>query len=147
MCVIAGKTCMDRNAPEYLTDSANSAYDESKRLIKKWHNNNRAYYAITPRFAPTSSPEQLDCLGSLWSEYPDCLMQTHLSEQKEEIEWVRKLFPKSKNYLDVYDKFNLVKKNSIFGHGIHLEENEIQMLQERQASIAHCPTSNTFIGS
>ena len=147
MCVIAGKTCMDRNAPEYLTDSPNSAYDESKRLIKKWHNKNRAYYAITPRFAPTSTPEQLDCLGSLWSEHPDCLMQTHLSEQKEEIDWVRKLFPKSKNYLDVYDKFNLVKKNSIFGHCIHLKEAEIEMLKERKSSIAHCPTSNTFIGS
>ena len=131
MCVIAGKTCMDRNAPEYLTDSPNSAYDESKRLIKKWHNNKRAYYAITPRFAPTSTPEQLDCLGSLWSEHPDCLMQTHLSEQKEEIDWVRKLFPKSKNYLDVYDKFNLVKKNSIFGHCIHLKEAEIEMLKEK----------------
>ena len=147
MCVIAGKTCMDRNAPEYLTDSANSAYDESKRLIKKWHNNNRSYYAITPRFAPTSTPEQLDCLGSLWSEHPDCLMQTHLSEQKEEIEWVRKLFPKSKNYLDVYDKFNLVKKNSIFGHCIHLKEAEIEILKDKKSSIAHCPTSNTFIGS
>ena len=147
MSVIAGKTCMDRNAPEYLIDSVNSAYDDSKRLIKKWHNSNRSYYAITPRFAPTSTPEQLDSLGSLWSEYPDCLMQTHLSEQKEEIEWVSKLFPESDSYLDVYDKFNLVKKNSIFGHCIHLKGNEIEMLKERQSSIAHCPTSNTFIGS
>ena len=147
MSVIAGKTCMDRNAPEYLIDSVNSAYDDSKRLIKKWHNNNRSYYAITPRFAPTSTPEQLESLGSLWSEYPDCLMQTHLSEQKEEIEWVSKLFPESDSYLDVYDKFNLVKKNSIFGHCIHLKGNEIEMLKERQSSIAHCPTSNTFIGS
>ena len=147
MCVVAGKTCMDRNAPEYLIDSVNSAYDDSKHLIKKWHNKKRSYYAITPRFAPTSSPEQLDCLGSLWSEYPDCLMQTHLSEQKEEIEWVSKLFPESKSYLDIYDKFNLVKKNSIFGHCIHLKDIEIEMLKDRKSSIAHCPTSNTFIGS
>ena len=147
MCVVAGKTCMDRNAPKYLIDCVNSAYDDSKYLIEKWHNKNRAHYAITPRFAPTSSPEQLDCLGSLWSEYSDCLMQTHLSEQKEEIEWVKNLFPKSKSYLDVYDNFNLVKKKSIFGHCIHLEESEIGMLQERKSSIAHCPTSNTFIGS
>tara|TARA_S200000501_G_scaffold374869_1_gene425432 strand:- start:771 stop:1835 length:1065 start_codon:yes stop_codon:yes gene_type:complete len=147
MSVIAGKTCMDRNAPEYLIDSVNSAYDDSKRLIKKWHNNNRSYYAITPRFAPTSTPEQLESLGSLWSEYPDCLMQTHLSEQKEEIEWVSKLFPEHESYLDIYDKFNLVKKNSIFGHCIHLKGKEIEMLKERQSSIAHCPTSNTFIGS
>ena len=147
MCVVAGKTCMDRNAPEYLIDSVNSAYDDSKNLIKKWHNNNRSFYAITPRFAPTSSPEQLDSLGNLWSEFPDCLMQTHLSEQKEEIEWVKKLFPEYKNYLDIYDKFNLVKKNSIFGHCIHLKDAEIEMLKDTGSSIAHCPTSNTFIGS
>tara|TARA_B100001027_G_C16262273_1_gene330070 strand:+ start:782 stop:2071 length:1290 start_codon:yes stop_codon:yes gene_type:complete len=147
MCVVAGKTCMDRNAPKYLVDSVKSAYDESKNLIEKWHNKNRSYYAITPRFAPTSSPEQLYSLGSLWSEYPDCVMQTHLSEQKEEIEWVQKLFPKSKSYLEVYDFFNLVKKNSIFGHCIHLKDREIGILKEKKSSIAHCPTSNTFIGS
>ena len=147
MCVVAGKTCMDRNAPKYLVDSVKSAYDESKNLIEKWHNKNRSYYAITPRFAPTSSPEQLYSLGSLWSEYPDCIMQTHLSEQKEEIEWVQKLFPKSKSYLEVYDFFNLVKKNSIFGHCIHLKDREIGILKEKKSSIAHCPTSNTFIGS
>ncbi len=147
MCVVAGKTCMDRNAPKYLIDTPFSSYNESKNLIKKWHLKKRNIYAITPRFAPTSSPKQLEMLGSLWSEYPDCLMQTHLSEQKEEIEWVKKLFPESKSYLEVYRNFNLVKKNSIFGHCIHLSDREIDVLKECQSSIAHCPTSNTFIGS
>ena len=87
------KTCMDRNAPEYLLDTVNSSYDESKKLIEKWHNTNRLVYSISPRFAPTSTPEQLECLGNLWSEFPDCLMQTHLSEQQEEIHWLKIYFP------------------------------------------------------
>ena len=147
MCVVAGKTCMDRNAPEFLLDTVNSSYDESKKLIEKWHKTNRLVYAISPRFAPTSTPEQLDCLGNLWSEHPDCIMQTHLSEQLEEINWVKELYPKAENYLSVYDKFNLVRENSIFGHCIHLSEKELEILEERNSSVAHCPTSNLFIGS
>ena len=147
MCVVAGKTCMDRNAPKLLIDNVKSSYDDSKSLIKKWHLKDRNIYAITPRFAPTSSPEQLETLGNLWTEYPDCIMQTHLSEQKEEIRWVKQLFPKIKSYLEVYQKFNLVKKNSIFGHCIHLQKREIDILREIKSSVAHCPTSNTFIGS
>ena len=147
MCVVAGKTCMDRNAPKLLIDNVKSSYDDSKSLIKKWHLKERNIYAITPRFAPTSSPEQLETLGNLWTEYPDCIMQTHLSEQKEEIRWVKQLFPKIKSYLEVYQKFNLVKKNSIFGHCIHLQKREIDILKEIKSSVAHCPTSNTFIGS
>ena len=147
MCVVAGKTCMDRNAPEYLLDTVNSSYDESKKLIEKWHNTNRLVYSISPRFAPTSTPEQLECLGNLWSEFPDCLMQTHLSEQQEEIHWVKNLFPNSKNYLNVYEQFDLVRENSIFGHCIHLSDKELDILQERNSSVAHCPTSNLFIGS
>ena len=147
MCVVAGKTCMDRNAPNYLTDTIESSYEDSKKLIKKWHLKGRGIYAITPRFAPTSTEEQLSVLGKLWSEHPDCLLQTHLSEQQEEIEWVKKLFPNSKTYLEVYEKYGLVKRNSIFGHAIHLTEREIELLEEKNSSIAHCPTSNTFIGS
>jgi len=147
MSVVAGKTCMDRNAPKDLIDNVQSSYCDSEKLIKKWHKNDRAVYAISPRFAITSSPEQLECLGSLWSNYPDCIMQTHLAEQKEEIEWVKKLFPKSKTYLDVYNKFGLVEKNSLFGHSIHLQDREIKILEEKKSSIAHCPTSNMFIGS
>ena len=147
MCVVAGKTCMNRNAPDYLLDTVNSSYDESKKLIEKWHKKNRLVYTISPRFAPTSTPEQLECLGNLWSEFPDCLMQTHLSEQEEEIHWVKNLFPNAKNYLNVYEQFDLVRENSIFGHCIHLSDKELDILQERNSSVAHCPTSNLFIGS
>ena len=147
MCVVAGKTCMNRNAPDYLLDTVNSSYDESKKLIEKWHKTNRLVYTISPRFAPTSTPEQLECLGNLWSEFPDCLMQTHLSEQEEEIHWVKNLFPNATNYLNVYEQFDLVRENSIFGHCIHLSDKELDILQERNSSVAHCPTSNLFIGS
>ena len=98
--IVAGKTCMDRNAPEGLRDTAQSAYDDSKMLIDRWHGKGRASYAITPRFTPTSTPEQLAALGALWTERPDCLMQTHLSEQIDEIAWVQDLVPHARDYLD-----------------------------------------------
>ncbi|MDA0361447.1 MAG: guanine deaminase [Proteobacteria bacterium] len=144
---LTGKTCMDRNAPENLMDNALLAYEQSKALIQKWHKVDRLEYVITPRFAPTSSPEQLLALGALWKEYPDCLMQTHISEQIEEIEWVKKLFPQAKDYLDTYEASGLIGSRSLFGHAIHLNEREISRLTEIGSSIAHCPTSNTFIGS
>ena len=99
MCLVAGKNAMDRNAPEALLDTPQIAYDQSKNLIQRWHLNGRLRYAITPRFSPTSSPEQLSMLGELWTEYPDCLMQTHLSEQIDELEWVQSLFPSARDYL------------------------------------------------
>ncbi len=145
--VIAGKTCMDRNAPDGLRDTAQTAYDQSSALLKKWHGTGRATYAITPRFSPTSTPEQLLALGALWGENPGCLMQTHLSEQLDEIEWVKSLFPDARDYLDTYEKFNLVGPNAIFGHAIHLTNREKARLHERDAALIHCPTSNTFIGS
>ena len=147
MRVFAGKTCMDRNAPEGLQDSAQSAYDDSKTLLQKWHGNGRAQYVITPRFSPTSTPDQLKALGALWAEHPDCLMQTHLSEQTDEIAWVRELFPNARDYLDTYEAHGLLGKNGLYGHAIHLEPREIDRLQEVGAALVHCPTSNTFIGS
>ena len=147
MCVVAGKNAMDRNAPKALLDTPQSAYDESKKLIHKWHRTGRLRYAITPRFSPTSSPEQLSMLGELWAEYPDCLMQTHLSEQVDEIEWVKSLFPNSRDYLDTYEQFGLLGANAIFGHAIHLKKREIDRLKDVGAGVVHCPTSNTFIGS
>jgi guanine deaminase len=147
MAVVAGKTCMDRNAPEGLRDSAQSAYDESKALINRWHEQGRARYAITPRFSPTSSPEQLAALGALWAEHPSCLMQTHLSEQLEEIAWVKELYPEARNYLDTYAQHGLLGARGIYGHAIHLEPREVDQLAEIGAGIAHCPTSNMFIGS
>ena len=147
IAVIAGKTCMDRNAPDGLRDTAQSAYDDSKALLQKWHGKGRATYAITPRFSPTSTPEQLEALGALWGEFPDCLMQTHLSEQIPEIDWVRSLFPEARDYLDTYEKFGLLGPKGLYGHSIWLEERERARLAEVDASLIHCPTSNTFIGS
>lgn len=147
MAVVTGKTCMDRNAPENLRDTAQSAYDDSKALLEKWHGVGRANYAITPRFSPTSTPEQLEALGGLWAEHPECLMQTHLSEQRPEIEWVRDLFPKARDYLDTYETFGLLGERGLYGHAIYLEDREISRLADVGAAVVHCPTSNTFIGS
>ena len=144
---LAGKTCMDRNAPDGLRDTPQSAYDDSKRLLQKWHGVDRLSYVITPRFSPTSTPEQLAALGALWAEYPDCLMQTHLSEQTDEIQWVRDLHPQSRDYLDTYESQGLLRSGAIYGHAIHLTEREKSRLTEAGASLVHCPTSNTFIGS
>ena len=147
MRLFAGKTCMDRNAPAGLRDTAQSAYDGSKRLLKKWHGVDRLSYVITPRFSPTSTPEQLAALGALWREHPDCLMQTHLSEQTDEIAWVRTLFPRARDYLDSYEAHGLLGEGAVYGHAIHLTDRERARLIEAGASLVHCPTSNTFIGS
>ena len=147
LCVVAGKTCMDQNAPEGLCDTPQSAYDDSKALLQKYHGKDRLNYAITPRFSPTSSPEQLAALGALWAEHPECLMQTHLSEQVDEIEWVRALFPKARDYLDTYENFGLLGERGVYGHAIHLEPREKDRLKEVGAALVHCPTSNAFIGS
>lgn len=147
MAVIGGKTCMDRNAPNGLRDDAKSAYDDSKKLLEKWHGRDRITYAITPRFSPTSTPDQLAALGALWAERPDALMQTHLSEQLDEIEWVRGLFPDARDYLDTYEQFGLLGERGLYGHAIHLEPREVDRLAEINAAVVHCPTSNTFIGS
>ncbi|MCB2115270.1 MAG: guanine deaminase [Rhodobacteraceae bacterium] len=144
----AGKTCMDRDtAPEGLRDTARSAYDDSKRLLQQWHGRGRLSYVVTPRFSPTSTEDQLAALGALWAEYPDCLMQTHLSEQTDEIAWVKSLYPEARDYLDTYERHGLVGPGALFGHAIHLEPRERERLREADASLIHCPTSNTFIGS
>ncbi|MGR3485718.1 MAG: guanine deaminase [Paracoccaceae bacterium] len=147
MRIVAGKTCMDRNAPDDLRDTAQSAYDDSHALIGRWHGVGRAIYAITPRFSPTSTPDQLAALGALWAEHPDCPMQTHLSEQTDEIAWVRDLFPTARDYLDTYEAHGLLGPRGLYGHSIHLEPREIDRLAEVGAAAIHCPTSNTFIGS
>ncbi|MEL7153232.1 MAG: guanine deaminase [Pseudomonadota bacterium] len=147
MAVVAGKTCMDRNAPESLRDTAQSAYDDSKALIDRWHGKGRARYAITPRFSPTSTPEQLAALGALWSERQTCVMQTHLSEQVDEIAWARELYQDARDYLDTYEMHGLLGERGLYGHAIHLEPRERDRLAEVGAGLVHCPTSNTFIGS
>ncbi|RVT86588.1 guanine deaminase [Rhodobacteraceae bacterium CCMM004] len=147
MAVVAGKTCMDRNTPEGLRDTAQSAYDDSAALIARWHGRGRARYAVTPRFAPTSTPEQLEALGALWAENPTCAMQTHLSEQVDEVAWVRELYPEARDYLDTYEARGLIGPGALFGHAIHLEPRERDRLRESGSALIHCPTSNTFIGS
>lgn len=148
MRVVAGKTCMDRDtAPPGLRDTAQSAYDDSKTLLQQWHGRGRAGYAITPRFSPTSTPDQLAALGALWAEHPDCLMQTHLSEQRPEIEWMHGLYPDARDYLDTYEAHGLLGANGMYGHAIYLEPRERDRLRETGAALIHCPTSNTFIGS
>ncbi|GFD96379.1 guanine deaminase [Alteromonas sp. KUL156] len=147
MAIVAGKVCMDRNCPSELSDSAETAQADSAQLIETWHNKGRNRYALTPRFAPTSTPAQLAALGELAKQYSDVFIQTHLSENLDEIAWVKRLFPSADGYLDVYDTHNLVRERAVFGHGIHLTPNEWARLGESGATVAFCPTSNLFLGS
>jgi guanine deaminase len=145
--MIAGKIMMDRNAPEALTDTPKKGYDESKALIGKWHEKGRQLYCVTPRFAATSSPEQMEMAGALWNEHPGTYLQSHVSENKDEVAWVKELYPERKGYLDTYDHYKQLGPRSIYGHGIHLTEEELQRCHETGTAIAHCPTSNEFLGS
>jgi guanine deaminase len=147
MRLAAGKVLMDRNAPEQLLDTPKTGYDESKALIKKWHNRGRLLYAITPRCAPTSTREQLEATGALCKEHPECYMQTHVSENKGEVAWAKELFPERVGYLDIYDRYSLCRPRAVFGHGIHLTDDEMQVMHRTGSAIAHCPTSNFFLGS
>lgn len=147
MRIIAGKTTMDRYAPMMLCDETKKTYSKNNQLIKNYHKKGRLNYALTPRFAITSTESQLDSLGDLKIAYPAMAVQTHVSENKEEVELVRKLFPEAKNYLDVYDHFGYLGKGSLMAHAIHLEEEEWKRFAETQTTIVHCPTSNMFLGS
>ena len=145
--MIAGKVMMDRNAPEFLQDTAESSYLETKQLIEKWHKRDRLLYAVTPRFAITSTSEQLSNAGKLLAEFPDVYLHTHLSENVKEVESVAELFPESEGYLDVYDRAGLVGERSVFAHGVQLTDREFARLSEAKSAIAFCPTSNLFLGS
>jgi len=147
MRLIAGKVMMDRNAPEYLTETPEESYQHTRELIERWHQRGRLSYALTPRFAPTSSPELLDKVRQLREEFPDVWMHTHLSENQQEIAWVKALFPERAGYLDVYHHHQLTGKRSVFAHCLHLEDQEWQCLHDTDSSIAFCPTSNLFLGS
>jgi len=147
MLVIAGKVMMDRNAPVGLTDTPQSSYDDSKALVEAWHGKGRLHYAITPRFAITSTPEQLEMAGQLVREYPDLHMQTHLSENRAEIKLTQELFPWSKDYTDVYAHYGLLGPKALFGHCIHLCDREADALSESGSVAVFCPTSNLFLGS
>jgi guanine deaminase len=145
--MIAGKLMMDRNAPAALTDTPQRGYDESRALLERWRGRGRLDYAITPRFAITSTDAQLQAAGALAREFPDCFVQTHLSENHAEIALVRQLFPWARDYLDVYDRSGLLGPRSIFGHCIHLEGAEVAALAQKRGVAAFCPTSNLFLGS
>ena len=145
--MIAGKVMMDRNAPDYLTDTAQRSYEDSAALIEHWHGKGRLAYAVTPRFAPTSSPEQLSFAGQLMQEYPGVYLQSHLAENKDELAWVASLFPNARDYLDAYEQAGLLGPHSVYAHGIHLSDSACQRLAESGTVLAHCPTSNLFLGS
>ena len=147
MRMIAGKVLMDRLAPAALTDTTQRGYDESKALIARWHGRGRLLYAVTPRFAATSSPEQMEMAGQLWAEHPGTYLQSHVSENRDEVAWIRKLYPERKGYLDVYDHYGQLGPRAIYGHGIWLDEAELQRIHDTGTAIAHCPTSNQFLGS
>ncbi|MER2536531.1 MAG: guanine deaminase [Rhizobiaceae bacterium] len=147
MLVIAGKCLMDRNAPEGLTDTARSGYDDTKALIAEWHGRGRLHYAVTPRFAITSTEEQLDLAGALVREHPGLHMQTHLSENHAEIALTQSLFPWSRDYTDVYERYGLLGQKSLFGHCVHLSEREADALSDSGSVAVFCPTSNLFLGS
>jgi guanine deaminase len=145
--MIAGKVLMDRNAPIDLLDTAERGYQESKALIQAWHGRGRQLYAITPRFAPSCTRGQLDAAGRLWKEHPGTYVQTHLCETEGEVAWVRELFPESRSYLDVYDRSGLTGPRAIFGHAIHMSEEDFCHCHRTGSALAHCPTSNLFLGS
>jgi len=147
MAMAAGKVLMDRNAPPGLCDTPKRAYDESAALIARWHGKGRARYVVSPRFAITSTPEQLEAAGALWRAHPTTLMQTHIDENAAEIAWVRDLYPAEPDYLGVYERFGLVGPGANFGHAIHLTPRERRRFIETGSGISHCPTSNLFLGS
>ena len=147
MLNVAGKVMMDRNAPEGVLDTPQSGYDDTKALISEWHGKGRQHVAITPRFAITSSPEQMEMAGALVKEFPDLHMQTHLSENHAEIAYTCELYPEAKDYTDVYARYGLLGKKSLFGHSIHLSEREADALSDSGSVAVFCPTSNLFLGS
>ncbi len=142
-----GKVMMDRNAPPGLLDTAQSGYDNTKALIERWHGRGRQVYAISPRFAITSTPEQLEASGALAREHPDCLVQTHLSENHAEIAYACELYPDARDYADIYARYGLLGPKSLFGHSIHLSEREAGAMAESGSVAVFCPTSNLFLGS
>jgi len=147
MRMIAGKVMMDRDAPDGLRDTAEQGYDESKALIERWRGRGRLDYAITPRFAVTSSEAQLEAAGALKREFWNCYVQTHANENKAEIARVAALFPEARSYIDVYARAGLLGPRSVLGHCIHLQDSEVAALAESGAVAAFCPTSNLFLGS
>jgi guanine deaminase len=147
MRVVGGKVMMDRNCPEAVRDTAQGSYDDSKALIGRWHGRGRALYAITPRFAITSTPGQMEMAQALVAEHPELHVQTHLSENRDEIEFTLSIYPEARDYLDVYERYGLLGPRSLFGHAIHLSDRETAAMAETGSVAVFCPTSNLFLGS
>ena len=145
--MIAGKVMMDRNAPDFLLDTAESSARDTEALIKRWHKKGRQHYAITPRFAPTSTEAQLRLAGELASQYQDTYIQTHVAENTDEVKWVKELFPDSRSYLDVYEKRGLMRKRALYAHCIWLDDNDRARMAATGSVATVCPTSNLFLGS
>jgi len=147
MRMVAGKVMMDRNAPPGLRDTPQSGYDDTRQVISDWHGNGRNHVAITPRFAITSTPEQMEMSQALAREYPDLHIQTHLSENLDEIRFAAELYPEAKDYTDIYARYGLLGRKSLFGHCIHLSDREADAMSESGSVAVFCPTSNLFLGS
>ncbi len=147
MRLIAGKVLMDRHAPDGLRDDVDQAEADCRELIARWHGRERLAFAVTVRFAPTSTPEQLAMAGRLCAEDPTLYMQTHVAENRDEVRWVRELFPEARSYLDVYARAGLLHRRSVLAHGIWLDDTDRAVLREAGAQIAHSPSSNLFLGS
>ena len=145
--MVAGKVLMDRHCPEFLADTAESGMRDSEGLIKQWHKRGRQLYAITPRFAPTSSAAQLQLAGELARAYPDTFLQTHVAENTDEVAWVKSLFPTARSYLDVYDQVGMLRPRAMFAHCIWLDQADRRRMAESGAAVAICATSNLFLGS
>ncbi|HTD04074.1 guanine deaminase [Undibacterium sp.] len=145
--MVAGKVLMDRNCPEFLRDTAESGARDTEALIQKWHKRGRQLYAITPRFAPTSSEAQLQLAGELARKYPDTYVQTHVAENKDECKWARELFPQARSYLDIYDRYGLMRERAMYAHCIWLDDTDRQRMAETQSAVSLCATSNLFLGS
>jgi len=145
--MVTGKVLMDRNCPEFLRDTAESGARESAELLSRWHGKGRLSYAITPRFAPTSSEAQLAACAELARAYPDAFIQTHVAENRDEVKWAAELFPDARSYLDVYDRYGLLRPGALYGHAIYLDQDDRRRLADSGAAVAHCPTSNLFLGS
>jgi len=145
--MIAGKVLMDRHAPAALLDPPGGGYDESSALIRRWHGRGRQLYAVTPRFAPTSSPEQMAMAGALWKAHPGTYLQSHVCENRAEIEWVRELYPRHERYLDVYDHYGQLGPRAVFGHAVWFDERDFRRCHDTGTALAHCPSSNFFLGS
>ena len=147
MLMIGGKVMMDRNAPEGLCDTAQTGYDDSKALIARWHGRGRGLYAISPRFAITSTPAQMEAAQALVAEHPEAYVQSHLSENGAEISYSMELYPNSPDYTGIYEDYGLLGRKTLLGHCIHLNHRETGVLAETGAVAVFCPTSNLFLGS